>query len=89
MVAIVKTDGTHLNLPEFIQQAIQEAPEVFYTYPPPNKKGKWEARPVSVPRTERITFYYVVSDISELIVRVSVSRERAYPQPRQPRLGVH
>ena len=67
-----------MTLPENILSIIQSSEEIYYTYPPPNKKGKWESKPIRIPVPLDIEFFFVVSDVSELVVTVKLYIERTF-----------
>ncbi|CAG9324579.1 unnamed protein product [Blepharisma stoltei] len=69
MLCIIRANQNHIQLPQEILSIIDEAPEIFYSTPPPNKKGVWQPKPVPIPHPTEIKFYFIVSDISELIIR--------------------
>ena len=70
MLGIVKANMSQVNLPREVTGLIPTGQTTFYTHPPPNKT-EWEPRPVHLPLMSSIKFFWVVSDVSELLVRVS------------------
>lgn len=76
LLCIIRANGNQVTLPSEVLSLINDAPEVFMTTPPPNKKGAWEPRPVPIAHPTEIRFYFIVSDISELLVRVTLYPER-------------
>jgi hypothetical protein len=70
LLGVVKSSGFQLNIPQDIMDVVQSCEGEYYTYPPPNYKGNWQTKSIRVPIPQEIEFFWVVSDISELVVTV-------------------
>ena len=65
-MCIVKSHGDLIDFPPEITEILQTCSDKYETYPPPNKKGKWENKIFRFQIPEELDFFWVVSDISEL-----------------------
>jgi hypothetical protein len=73
MVGLIALPGNLINLPKNVIDVIENVPEVMQYQREPTKGGKiFDPVNIDIPRVRSVRFYWVVTDISELVHKVCI-----------------